>query len=113
MTMRANLAQLCFTRLSSASSAAPANSPTMRGTIERSATWAGTETSTANIQRYDPLLDAVGLLDRLLTELAQLEDERDYWSATREAQVATGVMAFHSSDTIADGMEPRCPGRRR
>ncbi|MCJ1688537.1 DUF3560 domain-containing protein [Rathayibacter sp. VKM Ac-2927] len=42
-------------------------------------------------------------LDRLRTERAQLENERDYWSAVREAQAAAGVTVIHSRDTIAKG----------
>ncbi|MCJ1675749.1 DUF3560 domain-containing protein [Rathayibacter sp. VKM Ac-2929] len=40
-------------------------------------------------------------LDRLRTERAQLENERDYWSAVREAQAAAGATTIHSRDTIA------------
>ncbi|TCL77889.1 MULTISPECIES: DUF3560 domain-containing protein [unclassified Rathayibacter] len=42
-------------------------------------------------------------LDRLRTERAQLENERDYWSTVREAQAAAGAITIHSRDTIAKG----------
>ncbi|QHC68789.1 DUF3560 domain-containing protein (plasmid) [Rathayibacter sp. VKM Ac-2759] len=42
-------------------------------------------------------------LDRLRTERAQRENERDYWSTVREAQAAAGATAIHSRDTIAKG----------
>ncbi|WP_181136363.1 DUF3560 domain-containing protein [Rathayibacter sp. AY1F3] len=40
---------------------------------------------------------------RLLTQRAQLEDHRDYWSDVREAQAAAGQVTIHSRDTIAKG----------
>ncbi|PPF32443.1 hypothetical protein C5D04_10330 [Rathayibacter sp. AY1D2] len=41
--------------------------------------------------------------ERLLTQRAQLEDQRDYWSAVREAQAAAGQVTIHSRDTINKG----------
>ncbi|KQQ18732.1 hypothetical protein ASF48_17590 [Rathayibacter sp. Leaf299] len=42
-------------------------------------------------------------LERLNTERAQLEDQRTYWTAVREEQVAAGEVTIHRRDTIAKG----------
>lgn len=41
--------------------------------------------------------------ERLLAQRAQLEDQRDYWSAVREAQAAAGEVTIHSRETITKG----------
>lgn len=53
------------------------------------------------IETTAPAADA--FRERLLTQRAQLEDQRDYWSAVREAQAAAGQVTIHSRDTIAKG----------